>query len=127
LPPLGSSEHGLKADTFCKQVKKYFNTKIGAKEILSHEYWELLENFNIIRSNIAHSNGALEGLDDKKREQVAKAAVKAEGAKIDRDYLMLSQSCVTQWHEIISRSIKLFLNFYAKKYPGAEACGDNEI
>ncbi len=27
LPPLGSSEHGLKADTFCKQVKKYVTTQ----------------------------------------------------------------------------------------------------
>lgn len=126
LPPLGSREHELKAATFCKQVKKFFKKQLGEKEILSNGHWELLESFNVIRSSIAHSNGALEGLDNEKREKVIQAVAKIDGLEIVRDYLSLSQSCVDQWHEITSKGVKSFMNIYAKKYSGAEAFGDNE-
>lgn len=127
LPPLGSKEHRLNADTFCKQVKKFFKKEFGEKEILDGEHWEFLGRFNIIRSSIAHSNGALEGLDNGKREKVIWAVTKIDGLEIVRDYLMLSQGCVDHWHEITSKGIKSFMNIYAKKYPGAEAFGGNEI
>ena len=125
-PPLGSKMHGLKAPTFSKQMRRYYQKEFGEPRILKEESWATLDHLNVIRSAIAHTNGALRGMTPKKRHSLDGAVENTPGVSIKHDALKLHMECIINWHTCVTESIQCFINYFARTHPGAAAFGRHE-